>query len=131
MKPETAAYLEKADQALDKARRVLGIGIADEAGRHAYYAQFHAAQAMIFERTSKIAKSHKGVSHQFHRLTKTEPRLTPQLAASLSASYHFKEVADYETGPVAMIAVADASEAIAAAEAFVSSVRTAIAATVR
>jgi uncharacterized protein (UPF0332 family) len=89
MRPETAAYLEKADQALDKARRVLGIGLADEAGRHAYYAQFHAAQSMIFERSGKIAKSHKGVSHQFHRLAKVEPGLQPALAASLSAAYHF------------------------------------------
>jgi uncharacterized protein (UPF0332 family) len=59
---QTSAYLAKANQALDKARRVLAIHIADKAGRHAYYAQFHAAQALIFERMDKISKSHKGVS---------------------------------------------------------------------
>jgi hypothetical protein len=48
MKEVPAAYLAKARQALDKARRVAGIGIDDEAGRHAYSAAFHAAQAPIF-----------------------------------------------------------------------------------
>ena len=35
MKPQAAAYLEKFDQSLDKARRVLAIDLPDEAGRHA------------------------------------------------------------------------------------------------
>ncbi len=36
MKEATAAYLAKAAQSLDKSRRVLAIGLHDEAGRHAY-----------------------------------------------------------------------------------------------
>jgi hypothetical protein len=36
MKQQTAAYLEKADQTLDKARRVHDMEMYDEAGRHAY-----------------------------------------------------------------------------------------------
>ena len=50
MKPETADFLSAADIALSKARRILAIDIPDEAARHAYFAQFHAAQALIFER---------------------------------------------------------------------------------
>ena len=61
MKPETQAYLGKADCSLDKARMVLAIKLPDEAGRHAYFAAFHAAQALIFEHTAKAAKSHSGV----------------------------------------------------------------------
>jgi uncharacterized protein (UPF0332 family) len=53
---QTSAYLAKANQALDKARRVLAIDIAGEAGRHAYYAQFHAAQALIFERMERTSR---------------------------------------------------------------------------
>jgi uncharacterized protein (UPF0332 family) len=120
VKLETAAYLAKAEQALDKARRVLAIDIADEAGRHAYYAQFHAAQALIFERTGKISKSHKGVSSQFHRLAKADAALGQQLASDLSATYHFKEIADYETGASTAVTVVDAAAAIAAAANFVN-----------
>jgi len=38
-------------QQLAKARAMLGIELADEAGRAAYLAAFHAAQAFIFHRT--------------------------------------------------------------------------------
>ena len=120
MMPQTSAYLAKANQTLDKARRVLAIDIPDEAGRHAYYAQFHAAQALIFERTDKISKSHKGVSSQFHKLAKDEPAIGTDLARDLSATYHFKEAADYETDTAAMITAADARDAISTAEHFVA-----------
>jgi uncharacterized protein (UPF0332 family) len=123
MKPQAAAYLLKANQSLDKARRVLAINIPDEAGRHAYYAQFHAAQALIFERTDKISKSHKGVSIQFHKLSKTDPAIGSDLAKDLSATYHFKEAADYEIGAAALVSVADADSAIVTAERFVTIIR--------
>ena len=61
MKEAAAAYLAKARQALDKARRVFAIGLYDEAGRHAYYAAFHAAQALLFQRTDKVYATHQGV----------------------------------------------------------------------
>ena len=115
MKPQTSACLAMASQALDKARRVLAINIPDEAGRHAYY-----AQALIFERTDKISKSHKGVSSQFHKLAKDEPAIGTDLARDLSATYHFKEAADYETDTAAMITAADARDAIGTAEHFVA-----------
>jgi uncharacterized protein (UPF0332 family) len=126
MKPQTAAYLEKSGQALDKARRVLAIDIPDEAGRHAYYAQFHAAQALIFERTGTVAKSHRGVSSQFHKIAKDDAAIGSNLARDLSATYHFKEAADYETGTAAMISPDDARTAIATAENFVAVVRRAL-----
>ena len=75
MKEATAAYFDKARQSLDKARRVLAIGIHDEAGRHAYYAAFHAAQALIFERNGKISASHQGVKTEFARLAESDPRI--------------------------------------------------------
>ena len=57
MKVETEAYIRKAEQALDKAHRILAIAIHQEAGRHAYFAQFHGAQALIYERTGTRAPS--------------------------------------------------------------------------
>ena len=65
MKPETAQYLDKARQALKEARATAGIELGEAAGRAAYLAVFHAAQAMIFERDAKVPKTHRGVHAQF------------------------------------------------------------------
>ena len=126
MKPQTSAYLDSADEAIRDAKQILAINIPRQAARLAYYAQFHAAQALIFERTGKLAKTHKGVDKEFHRLALAEPTFTLGLAATLSAAYHFKEFADYETGPAGAVSIEDAAHAIAAAAQFVTSVRRAI-----
>ena len=126
MKPQTSAYPDSADEAIRDAKKILAINIPRQAARLAYYAQFHAAQALIFERTDKVAKTHRGVDKEFHRLALAEPTFTFGLAATLSAAYHFKEFADYETGPAGAVTVADAGQAIAAAEHFVTLVRRAI-----
>jgi len=122
MKPQTAAYLESANEAVADARSILAINIPRQAGRLAYYAQFHAAQALIFERTAKVAKTHKGVRIQFHKLARLETALDHRLAGELTAAYHLKEAADYETGSAATITRADASAAIAAAEHFITAI---------
>jgi uncharacterized protein (UPF0332 family) len=57
MKSETAAFLRKAREFLLKARNLLDVmHYSDEAGRAAYLAGMHAAQALIFERTGKVIK---------------------------------------------------------------------------
>ncbi len=57
MTPETDEHLEKAREYLSKARGLLDVlHYNDEAGRAAYLAAYHAAQALISERTGKIAK---------------------------------------------------------------------------
>jgi uncharacterized protein (UPF0332 family) len=63
--PEAERYLEKARQALNEARAIAGIELAEAAGRAAYLAAFHAAQALIFERSGKVPKTHRGVHAQF------------------------------------------------------------------
>ena len=55
----------------------------DEAGRAAYLAGLHAAQALIVERTGKVTKTHRGVQHELGRLTKDEPRFDMELRAFL------------------------------------------------
>ncbi|HEX3522373.1 MAG TPA: hypothetical protein VHT52_09830 [Stellaceae bacterium] len=47
--------------------------MGEDAGRNAYLAAFHAAQALIAERTGKEAKTHKGVHAQFARHKKRAP----------------------------------------------------------
>jgi uncharacterized protein (UPF0332 family) len=122
VKPETEAYLDDANQDLDKARRILAINICDQAARLAYHAQFHAAQALIFVRTGGAAKTHKGVRRLFHKLAKAEPGLDQGLARGLTNAYRYKELADYETGMSSTVTVAEAGDAIAAAEYFVAEV---------
>jgi len=91
MKPETVNYLEAAETALKEARQSLAANIPRQAARIAYYAQFHAAQALIFERMGKAAKTHRGAQNQFHKLVKDEGALDPQLGRQLKASYNIKQ----------------------------------------
>ena len=74
MTPEAEEHLDKAREALIKARGLLDVmHYSDEAARAAYQAEFHAAQALISERTGRIAKSRSGVRSTFARLVKDDP----------------------------------------------------------
>jgi len=117
--PEAERYLEKARRCLADARASLGFGLSNDAGRGAYLAVFHAAQAFIFERTAKAAKTHQGVQSEFHRLARNEPRIDPAFPPFLNRAYNLKTVADYETGPDAEIPPERSAEAIATAARFV------------
>ena len=119
MKPETERYLDKARQVLSEARAVAGIDLAEAAGRAAYLAAFHAAQALIFERIGKVPKTHHGVHAQFSRLARNEPRIGIELPRFLSQAYDFKTVADYEIGPDATVPLLEAISAIEAAQRFI------------
>src|SRR5260370_38987266 len=99
MTPETAQFLAKARKLLQEAEAMLRIGLNDAAGRSAYLAGFHAAQAFISEKAGRTVKTHKGLHTEFQRLTKDDPDLAPDLRAFLSHAYNLKAIADYETGP--------------------------------
>ena len=57
MTPEAKDYLDKARDDLEDARKIAAIHLAKVAARSAYYVAFHAAEALIIERTGKIAKT--------------------------------------------------------------------------
>jgi uncharacterized protein (UPF0332 family) len=99
MKPPTARYLDKANKLLKEAETMVGIGLSAAAGRSAYLAGFHAAQALIFERQGRAMKTHSGVQTEFHRLIKNDVRFDENIRTFLSRAYNLKAVADYETGP--------------------------------
>lgn len=61
MTPEARDYLVKAREELAEARAIMGIGLAKAAARSAYYAAFHAAEALLVARTGRIAKTHTGI----------------------------------------------------------------------
>ncbi|CAO3434031.1 HEPN domain-containing protein [Azospirillum endophyticum] len=119
MTPEAAGYLEKARRCLEYARVNLGVDLGNDAGRNAYLAAFHAAQALIFETTGRIAKTHQGLQAEFSRLTRDDPTITADLRRFLSQAYNLKAVADYETGPDAELPMDRAVLALAGAKRFV------------
>lgn len=128
MKPETANYLANAKQDLSDARSVLQIDLAKIAARCAYYAAFHAAEALIFEQTGKPAKTHRGVQIAFARLTRHHQAPSEDVARLLSRAYEYKDVADYGSNrPEFVVTNADAESVIASATDFVQWVETLLA----
>ncbi len=119
MTPEAAEHLDKARVCLMRGRVILAAGVSEDAARDAYLAAFHAAQALIAERTGKDAKTHKGAHVAFARLTKDEPRVDAELRRFLPQSFNMKAVADYELGPDAVIPPEQAAAAIETASRFV------------
>jgi uncharacterized protein (UPF0332 family) len=93
---------------------------ADEAGRAAYLAGFHAAQALLFERLGRSPKTHSGLQTQFAKLARSEPAIDLELRAFLGRTCNLKAIADYETYPGSNVTHAPATEAIDTAQRFVA-----------
>ena len=119
MKLETERYLATAAECLANAA---GTTITNDAGRSAYLAAFYAAQALIFESTGKVAKTHHGVHSEFSRVTIGKLELYG-LYVFLSNAHNLKAVADYEAGPDSNILPERAASAIAEAAKFVAAIR--------
>jgi uncharacterized protein (UPF0332 family) len=122
VKPETAAFLEKARELFGKAQGMLDNHWPDEAGRAAYLAGLHAARAFIFESTGEITKSHRRTQAEFGRLTKDDARFDLELRAFLGRTFNLKALADYETGPGSHVSPERAHEAIQTAQRFLETV---------
>ena len=122
MTPQSARFLEKARKLLAEADTMLKVGLNDAAGRTAYLAGYHGAQAFIFERLRKVFKTHNGLQSEFLRLTKGDPRVDSELRSFLSRSYNLKAIADYETEPSSEISPERAAQAVEAGKRFVAHV---------
>lgn len=118
MTPEAARFLEKARECIADAMLYQAI-VPRIAGREAYLAAFHAAEALLYERTRKIAKTHRGLRAQFARIAKDEPRIDQTLSEFLGRAYELKSLADYGTGTEAKISAVTATAAVAMANRFV------------
>lgn len=122
MKPETALFLDKARELLEQAESMLGVNLNEAAGRTAYLAGFHAAQALIFETHGRVFKRHASVQGEFGRLVKDEPRFDVALRTFLPSTYNLKAIADYETGPGSHVSADSARAALQKARRFVECV---------
>ena len=118
MTPEVGEHLDKARQCLTRAKIILNAGVGEDAGRDAYLACFHAAQALILQRSGKVAKTHRGAQRLFSQLAKSEPELR-EFARFLSQAYNLKDIADYELGATAIVPLDRAGAAIDTAERFI------------
>jgi uncharacterized protein (UPF0332 family) len=121
--PEIGELLDKARDCLARARIILAAGVGEDAGRDAYLAGFHAAQAVIRARSGRTAKTHRGVHRMLSQLARREPPLA-DLALFLSQAYNLKAVADYELGPGAGVPLDRASEAIDGVAQFIEQITT-------
>jgi uncharacterized protein (UPF0332 family) len=117
--PESGHFLDKARKLLVEADAMLKIQLNDAAGRSAYLAGFHAAQAYIFENPGRATKTHKGVHSELQRLTRNDPHSRPACGVFQSKSYNLKAIADYETGPGSEISPERPSAAVQEAKCFV------------
>jgi uncharacterized protein (UPF0332 family) len=121
VKPQVAAFFAKSREFLEKAQGLLDAHHwPDEAGRAAYLAGFHAAQALIFDKTGRAVKRHNGVKTEFHRLVRGDARVDDELRAFLGFAYNLKAIADYQTGPGSKVSPELAVEAIEIARRFVA-----------
>ena len=123
MKPQTAAFLAKSREFLNKANDLFGAHHwPDEAGRAAYLAGLHAAQALIYETTGHTRKRHSTVQGEFAQLVRNDPRFDMELRAFLPRTYNLKAIADYLIGPGSQVTVEQAQQAIATAIRFVDTI---------
>jgi uncharacterized protein (UPF0332 family) len=120
--PETGHFLAKARRLLDEAEGMLTMHYNEAAGRTAYLAGFHAAQAVISDRTGRAVKTHSGVRTEFHRLIRGDTRFDGTLRDFLGSTYNLKAIADYETGPGSDVSPERAAQAIVEAKLFVAAV---------
>lgn len=118
MTPEAARFLEKARQCLADAVVYQPL-VPRIAGREAYLAAFHAAEALLHDRTGTVAKTHRGLRAQFARIARDEPRIDQSLSEFLGRAYELKSLADYGTGTEAAISMATAVAAVETATRFV------------
>jgi uncharacterized protein (UPF0332 family) len=117
VKPDAADHLAKAGHSLAGAKRITAAGLPDVAAREAYLAAYHAAEAYIFERTDKAAKTHRGVRSRFNQLAQREPGIEREFLTFLAEGYEYKTIADYGVGPaIDAISPDDAASAIDTAE---------------
>src|SRR5205823_8599312 len=93
--PEVTDCLNRARSHLEKARNFLNIlQYSDEAARAAYLAGFNSAQALVFTRRGRIAKTHRGLRSTFAELVTDQPGLDPSFMRFLAEAYRSKENVD-------------------------------------
>ena len=88
----------------------------EDAGRKAYLAAFHAAQALITEPYGQGCQDAQGRAHPIARTDKKRAATRSELRQFLPQSYDMKSIADYGLGPGTDVPLERAAAAIDTAE---------------
>lgn len=120
MSPEAESYLALANRNLEEADKILAVGLAPVAARSAYYAAFHAAEALVFEKTGRAAKTHSGLRTSFAALANGDD--DGWMRRFLGMAYNYKEIADYSLDLRDRITAAHAEQAIEQARRFIEAI---------
>lgn len=119
-----AAYMDKAQRAVEGARVLLGTADTEGACSRAYYAMFDAAHAVLLALAGDVpeasTKTHHGLISAFGRLLVQTGHVDASLGRSLNQVQHLRQLADYVGDPVT---IEDAAWAVAQAEAFVAAMQ--------
>ena len=122
MTPEADRYLDKARQSMAHARTILAIELGEDAGRAAYPGPSMPHKPSSSSEPTGCAKTHRGVHGQFLKLVEDEPRIDVELRRFLSEGYKLKAIADYETGPDAVVPLEQAATAVETAGRFIQTI---------
>ena len=108
--------LHRARRTIEAARLLAENGFSAEAVGRAYYAAFHASQAVL-DHLGASSATHRGVHAAMHRLLAQPGHVPASTIAHLSRLSTLRQTADYDDG--ANLTPAQAQQSIAMAEAFV------------
>ena len=99
MRPEAVRRLAKAERFLRQAT-VLDEAVMTEAVIHcSYYTMFHAAAAVLLERTGKAPKTHAAMVGQFSSIARTTGKDAELLARRFNRAESRRLVSDYDDAP--------------------------------
>ena len=120
---EVKANIERAEQAVDAARKLVLDGYYDFAASRAYYAVFYAASALLLNEGLEFRK-HSGVIAAIHQRFIKTGRLEKEYGKNLNWLFELRSIGDY--GVTSHVPKADVELAISAAASFFERVRSMI-----
>jgi len=113
---EIHANLERSEQAIEAAGKLLHEGYYDFAASRAYYAAFYAAMALLLKEGMEFSK-HSGVISAIHRRFIKTGKLEERFGKDLNWLFELRSVGDY--GVTVHVPQQEAEHAIEAARNFV------------
>ena len=113
---EIQANLERANQAIEAAGKLIFEGYYDFAASRAYYAAFYAATALLLKEDMEFRK-HSGVIAAIHKRFIKTGKLEKQFGKNLNWLFELRGVGDY--GVAVHVPQQEAEQAIDAARRFV------------
>ena len=91
---EVKANIERADQAVDAARKLASDGYYDFAASRAYYSVFYAASALLLKEGLEFRK-HSGVIAAIHQRFIKTGRLEKEFGKNLNWLFELRSIGDY------------------------------------